>query len=97
MTVRDETPKAPRRRRSSVMNVRIDSADKARADAVMSCLGVTPTEVIRLLYRQISLRGRLPFEVALPPEKLTAIEAVERSETYDFKMEELSCQPNRQI
>lgn len=66
------------RRKTGVVNVRIDAQDKHSADLVMEKLGVTPTEVIRLLYRQITLQRRLPFEVALPSETLEAVEEIDK-------------------
>jgi DNA-damage-inducible protein J len=44
---------------------------KQKAEGVLRKLGLTPTEAIRIFYRQISLRGGLPFPVAIP-NKLTA-------------------------
>ncbi len=32
-------------------------------------LGISPTEAIRIFYRQISLRGGLPFAVEIPNER----------------------------
>ena len=44
---------------------------KIRAEKVLSKLGITPTEAIRIFYNQISLRGGLPFAVEVPND-LTA-------------------------
>lgn len=44
---------------------------KSKAEGVLHKLGLTPTEAIRIFYRQITLRGGLPFNIALPNE-LTA-------------------------
>lgn len=39
---------------------------KRKAEGVLSKLGISPTEAIRIFYRQISLRGGLPFAVEIP-------------------------------
>ena len=66
--------------------------EKRAADAVMAELGVTPTEVIRMLYRQISLHRRLPFDVALPPETLTAMNDAKSGSTERLALDDLKAQ-----
>ena len=39
---------------------------KRNAEGVLHNLGLSPTEAIRIFYRQISLRGGLPFAVEIP-------------------------------
>jgi DNA-damage-inducible protein J len=56
---------------SSIIHARIDTATKKATERVLSSLGLTPTEAIRLLYRQIVLRGEFPLELRVP-NKLTA-------------------------
>ncbi|MCD8286357.1 MAG: type II toxin-antitoxin system RelB/DinJ family antitoxin [Clostridia bacterium] len=51
---------------SSVVYARIDSSLKEEAEAIMSDLGVTPTALIQMVYRQIVLTKGIPFEVRLP-------------------------------
>ena len=57
--------------KTSVVHARIEPQTKQKAEEVLRKLGLTPTEAIRIFYRQISLRGGLPFSVAIP-NKLTA-------------------------
>jgi len=57
--------------KTSVVHARIEPQTKQKAEGVLRKLGLTPTEAIRIFYRQISLRGGLPFSVAIP-NKLTA-------------------------
>ena len=54
--------------KTSVVHARIEPQTKRKAEGVLHKLGLTPTEAIRIFYRQISLRGGLPFNVALPNE-----------------------------
>ena len=39
---------------------------KRKAEGVLHNLGISPTEAIRIFYRQITLRGGLPFAVEIP-------------------------------
>jgi len=57
--------------KTSVVHARIEPQTKQKAEGVLRKLGLTPTEAIRIFYRQISLRGGLPFAVEIPNE-LTA-------------------------
>lgn len=56
---------------SSIIHARIDSATKAATERILGSLGLTPTEAIRLLYRQIAIRGEFPLELKVP-NSLTA-------------------------
>lgn len=56
---------------SAVVHARIDRATKAATEKVLDALGMTPTEAIRLFYRQIAIRKSFPLELHVP-NKLTA-------------------------
>ena len=45
---------------------RIDPAAEEATERVPGALGLTPTEAIRLLYRQIAMRGEFPLELRVP-------------------------------
>lgn len=53
------------------INVRIDAETKAQAEAVLSKIGLAPSDAIRMLYRQVIMRQGLPFmpHVETPPMK----------------------------
>jgi len=57
--------------KSAIVHARIEPQTKKKAEGVLKKLGMTPTEAIRLFYRQICLREGLPFRVVIP-NKLTA-------------------------
>jgi DNA-damage-inducible protein J len=57
--------------KTSIVHARIEPKTKQKAEGVLRKLGLTPTEAIRIFYRQISLRGGLPFPIEIPNE-LTA-------------------------
>ena len=64
--------------KTAVIHARIDPQTKQRAEGVLHDLGMTSTEVIRILYRQICLRGGLPFPIEVPNERTSSILAKSR-------------------
>lgn len=72
---------------SAVIHARIDPTTKAATERVLEALGLTPTEAIRLLYRQIAIRGEFPLELKVPnaltAETLAKAEAGEDLEDFD--------------
>ena len=54
--------------KTAIIHARIEPQTKQKAEGVLRQLGLTPTEAIRIFYRQISLRDGLPFPVAIPNE-----------------------------
>jgi DNA-damage-inducible protein J len=57
---------------TAIIHARIEPKIKQETERVLEKLGLTPTEVIRVLYKQISLCQGLPFQVEIP-KKLTAL------------------------
>ena len=58
--------------KSAVVHARIEPETKREAEDVLARLGITPTEAIRVFYRQISLRRGLPFPLAIPNARTAA-------------------------
>ena len=54
--------------KSAAIHARIEPSVKKKAEGVLRQLGLSPTEAIRLFYRQICLQGGLPFAVLIPNE-----------------------------
>jgi DNA-damage-inducible protein J len=52
--------------KSAVIHARIEPRTKLQAEGILQKLGVSPTEAIRMFYRQITLRRGLPFSVEIP-------------------------------
>lgn len=77
---------------TSVIHARIDPDTKAATEKVLDALGITPTEAIRLLYRQIAMRGEFPVELRIPnvasAVAMTKAEQGEDVEVFD-KVEDL--------
>ena len=57
--------------RTATIRARIEPRLKSEVEDILSQLGLTVSETILLLYRQIKLRRGLPFEVLIP-NQLTA-------------------------
>ena len=61
------------------VEARIESDLKQAAEAVFSKLGVSPSDAIRIFYKQVELHQGFPFEVRIPnAETLAAIKEVEK-------------------
>jgi len=72
---------------TATVHARIDSRTKRASERVLHRIGMTPTDAVRLLYRQIALRREFPLELRVP-NKLTAstLEKSDRGEgieTFD--------------
>ena len=57
--------------KTATVHARIDSRTKKASEKVLQEIGMTPTDAVRLLYRQIALRREFPLELRLP-NRLTA-------------------------
>ena len=66
---------------SASVHARLDQKTKEASEAVLRQIGMSPTEAVRLLYRQIALRGEFPVELRVPNE-LTA-ETLKKSDRND--------------
>ena len=70
--------------RSAVVHARIDQATKTATEKVLDTLGMTPTEAIRLFYRQIAIRKSFPLELHVP-NKLTAAVLAKSDKNQDIE------------
>ena len=64
--------------KSVVIHARIEPQTKRMAEGVLKHLGMSPTEAIRLFYRQICLHSGMPFPVKIPNEETRAALAKRR-------------------
>lgn len=69
---------------SAVVHARIDQATKTATEKVLEALGLTPTEAIRLFYRQIAIRKSFPLELRVP-NKLTASVLTKSDKNQDIE------------
>jgi DNA-damage-inducible protein J len=52
--------------KTATVRARLEPTLKDRAERVFHRLGLNPTQAITVFYRQVELRGGLPFDVAIP-------------------------------
>ena len=52
--------------KNSVIRARIEPELKENVEKVLNSLGMTPTDAIRIFFRQIELRKGLPFVIEIP-------------------------------
>jgi DNA-damage-inducible protein J len=53
-------------RKTATIRTRIEPRLKSEVEEILSHLGLTASETVHLLYRQIKLQRGLPFEVRIP-------------------------------
>ena len=61
----------PGMNQTATVHARIDRKTKKTSERVLQQIGMTPTEAVRLFYRQIALRKEFPLELRIP-NRLTA-------------------------
>ena len=78
---------------TATVHARLDTKTKKASEAVLRKIGMTPTDAVRLLYRQIALRGEFPVELRVPnsltAKTLTKSDRNEEIEVFD-SVEELT-------
>ena len=78
---------------TATVHARLDNTTKVKSEAILKQIGMTPTEAVRLLYRQIALRGEFPVELRVP-NALTknTLDKSDRNEEVEFlgSLEELT-------
>ena len=55
---------------TTIVHTRMDTALKENVEAILSQLGLTSSDAIKLFYKQIVLNGGLPFELKIPDKVL---------------------------
>lgn len=53
--------------RSANVNVRVEPDIKEQAEAILERLGVSVSSFINMTYRQVIMKGGIPFSVTVPP------------------------------
>lgn len=73
-------------RKKSVVQVRVDSQIKKKAVDALDEMGLSLSEIVRVLLVRVGQEQAVPFEVRVPnPETIKAIEAGRRGEVARFK------------
>lgn len=72
---------------TATVHARIDLKTKRESERVLQMIGMTPTDAVRLLYRQIALRREFPLELRVPnrvtADTLDRSDRGEEIETFD--------------
>lgn len=58
--------------KTATLNARIEPRLKRNAERVFAKLHLSPTEAVRLFYRQVELRRGLPFDLCVPNDETAA-------------------------
>lgn len=67
--------------KTAQVRARLEPSLKEEAERVLEEIGMTPTEAIRVFYRQVIMRRGLPFDVRVPNELTRAtFDATDRGE-----------------
>ena len=59
---------------TAAVYARIEPELKNEVEGILSQLGITPSALVQMLYSQIKLTKRIPFEIKLPAHKLLSID-----------------------
>ena len=54
--------------KSTTVRARLEPELKERVESIFHRLGINATQAITMFYRQVELRGGLPFDVVMPTE-----------------------------
>ena len=65
---------------------RIDTGLKENAEAILSQLGISPSEAIKMLYRQIVLVKGMPFKPKLPDINQFSAQGITKAE-FDAELQ----------
>ncbi|MDI9369729.1 MAG: type II toxin-antitoxin system RelB/DinJ family antitoxin [Synergistaceae bacterium] len=74
------------------VNVRLSARDKELAESIFRKVGLTPTEAIRLFYRQTINTGGIPFGLVLPKETLAAMREAESGTAEELSLDDLKAE-----
>lgn len=55
---------------TAAVYVKVDAKDKKLAESIMHSLGVTPSTLIQMLYKQVIWKRAIPFDVSLPSKPI---------------------------
>ena len=78
--------------KTAYINARVDRSLKAKAEKVLSRVGISTTDAITMLLHQIVLRRGLPFEARIPNKAtIAAMEDLDRGggESFEGAADEL--------
>lgn len=72
---------------TAAVYVKVNAEDKRKAEAILHSLGVTPSIMIQMLYKQVIFRRAIPFDISLPAIKPIATGNMSDEEIADLIQE----------
>lgn len=64
---------------------RMDDSLKSEAESILNSVGITPSEAIRMLYKQIVNRNEFPLELRTPNAKTLAAYSEIDNDVHDLE------------
>ena len=55
---------------TAAVYVKVDANDKKLAEMILHNLGITPSALIQMLYKQVIYKQAIPFDVSLPAKPI---------------------------
>lgn len=70
---------------NAVISVNIDKKIKDEAAIILATMGLTPSDLLRIMMTRVAKEKRLPFELLVPNEEtIAAMKAVRKGELKSF-------------
>ena len=69
---------------TATVYARIDPKLKEDVDSILNELGVTPSSLIQMLYSQIKLTKRIPFDVSIPKKSIFIEDLTKEELNYEL-------------
>jgi DNA-damage-inducible protein J len=67
--------------KTEVVHARVDPKLKATVELILNRIGLTPSDAVNLFFKQVELRGGLPFELRIPHFNAETLAAIEEART----------------
>ena len=69
---------------TATVYARIDPKLKEDVDSILNELGVTPSSLIQMLYSQIKLTKRIPFDISIPKKSIFIEDLTKEELNYEL-------------
>jgi len=73
--------------KTTTISVQMDAELKNDAENILVSLGLTPSQAIKVFYKQITFQNGLPFSIKIPEKKLNevSVNAMEEKNLYKYE------------
>ena len=69
---------------TATVYARIEPKLKEEVDSILNELGVTPSSIIQMLYSQIKLTKRIPFDISIPKKSIFIEDLTKEELNYEL-------------